>query len=105
LRYLWEGLTLARALDPGRLVAYGTSRATRALSRRLGISPSRIYNQQGRTLKSSDFFPYGAARSLALAVLPVAVSDWRPAETLLPLHDSNREPHVVSTSIANIIHA
>jgi DNA-binding HxlR family transcriptional regulator len=38
--YLWRGdLTLARALDTGRLIAHGTGVAQRALSRWLGISP------------------------------------------------------------------
>ena len=38
--YLWRGdLTLARALDTGRLRTHGVSKAQRALSRWLGISP------------------------------------------------------------------
>ena len=38
--YVWRGdLTLARALDTGRLCAHGTAKAQRALPRWLGISP------------------------------------------------------------------
>ena len=38
--YLWRGdLSLAKALDSGRLDAHGTSAARGALSRWLGLSP------------------------------------------------------------------